>query len=292
MLNIKHIETSTLLFKGLCIATIVVVLAHTIGTVVIDGGISLFGQMLATSNTIDEAVNFVPKVPYIGLNKDRVLKLNIKGNPFGELKNPDGSVRVSKSPNKKPAKLDLELIGTFIGINSADSYAIILDKTSRTQDVFGLEESVFDKASLNKIAPQLVTLLVNGKETNLTLDLDAKSLGSSSAPSGGDETEINLNRSDIQDALDNLPVVLTQARSVPYFTNGKRDGLRLFAIRSGSFFEKIGLKNGDILKGINGSELNDQAKALQLFEKLKTENSISVKLVRNRESKSFRYNIQ
>ena len=47
-------------------------------------------------------------------------------------------------------------------------------------------------------------------------------------------------------------MLLTQARAVPYFKQGKSVGLRLFAIKAGSLFEKIGLKNGDKVVAMSG----------------------------------------
>ena len=41
--------------------------------------------------------------------------------------------------------------------------------------------------------------------------------------------------------------LFTQIRAVPHFEGGQSIGFRLFAIRRGSLFDKIGLKNGDII---------------------------------------------
>ena len=87
-------------------------------------------------------------------------------------------------------------------------------------------------------------------------------------------------------------MLLTQARAVPYFRDGRAAGLRLFAVKSGSLYEKLGLKNGDILKTINGSSLADLSQAMQLFEKLKSERSIGITLERNSEDKEFKYEIR
>jgi general secretion pathway protein C len=43
-----------------------------------------------------------------------------------------------------------------------------------------------------------------------------------------------------------------QARVRPYFEKGKRAGLIVTGIRSGSVFQKIGLRNSDILLNVNG----------------------------------------
>jgi general secretion pathway protein C len=66
----------------------------------------------------------------------------------------------------------------------------------------------------------------------------------------------------------------------------------MFAIRSGSLFEKIGIRNGDILKGINGSSLGDLSQAMKLFERLKSERNLNLTLERDRQEREFRYSIR
>ena len=56
-------------------------------------------------------------------------------------------------------------------------------------------------------------------------------------------------------------------------------------------FDEIGLKNGDILKDINGSSLADITQAIKLFEKLRTERSINLNLERGKKSVSYQYEI-
>ena len=87
-------------------------------------------------------------------------------------------------------------------------------------------------------------------------------------------------------------MLLTQARAVPYFKDGQSVGLRLFAIKTGSLFSEIGLKNGDILKDINGSSLADITQAIKLFEQLKQERSINLKLERGKQEVVYNYEIK
>ena len=79
---------------------------------------------------------------------------------------------------------------------------------------------------------------------------------------------------------------------MPYFRDGKPAGLRLFAVKTGSLYEKLGLKNGDILKSINENSLSDLSQAMQLFERLKSERSIKITLERNSEDKEFNYEVR
>jgi type II secretory pathway component PulC len=44
----------------------------------------------------------------------------------------------------------------------------------------------------------------------------------------------------------------TDVRAVPAFKSGKLDGYKLFSIRPGSVYQRNGLKNGDLIKSVNG----------------------------------------
>ena len=50
---------------------------------------------------------------------------------------------------------------------------------------------------------------------------------------------------------------LNGARAVPYFRDGAPVGMRLFAIKPGSRWERFGLENGDIVLEVDGSKLTD-----------------------------------
>jgi len=106
------------------------------------------------------------------------------------------------------------------------------------------------------------------------------------------DAQYQIDRSEVDSALDNMNQLFTQIRAVPHFEGGKSVGFRLFAIRQGSIFDQIGLKNGDVIQRINGSDLSDPAKALALFQQLRSESSINMDYLRNKETKSVSYQIQ
>lgn len=210
---------------------------------------------------------------------------------FGEV-GMKGGAQNAQAPVKAPPKTELALIGTFVGATLAEYYAIIEDTKKKNQDVFSLDEIVFDDAKLVSITADSVTVDRNGEKQTLTIDDSAPTGGSGAGSGSGAVDEFTIDASELDQALENLPLLLTQARAVPYFKDGKSIGLRLFAIKAGSLFEKIGLKNGDILKTINGNSLADITQAVKQFEELKKERSISVLVERNREEREFRYQVR
>src|SRR5207237_8441219 len=67
------------------------------------------------------------------------------------------------------------------------------------------------------------------------------------------DNQYNVDRSEVDSALENMNQLFTQIRAVPHFDGGKSTGFRLFAIRQNSIFDQLGLKNGDIIQRINGN---------------------------------------
>ena len=77
-----------------------------------------------------------------------------------------------------------------------------------------------------------------------------------------------------------LPNILMQASSEPVVVNGEITGFRLFQFDQNSIFAKLGMKDGDVVKEINGVPLNNVAKTIQFLNGLKSESNVSVQIVR------------
>ncbi len=97
---------------------------------------------------------------------------------------------------------------------------------------------------------------------------------------------------EIEQAQENMSRLLTQIRVVPNFTNGQPDGFKVFAIRPGSLFARIGLQNGDVIKRINGIEIQGPEEAFEAYQRLKDETVIQIDLVRRNQNKTFTYEIR
>ena len=208
-----------------------------------------------------------------------------------------GALGASTPQNLKPtpkpgANTQFSLVGTFVSPGQP-SYAIIEEQKKKQQEVFLLTDSVFGEAKLTAILSDRVEINRNGQTEVLTLDTGPDTGGpveGGVALTAADEYSVD--EAELDKALENLPLLLTQARAVPFFKEGRAVGLRLFAIRAGSLFEKIGLQNGDVLKTVNGNSLADLSQAMQIFQKLKDERSIGLVLERNSVERQMRYQIK
>jgi general secretion pathway protein C len=106
------------------------------------------------------------------------------------------------------------------------------------------------------------------------------------------ENDYEVPRPEIDNALNNLNNLAMQARIVPAFKDGQAQGFKLFSIRPDSLYSKIGVQNGDVIRRINGFEMNSPEKALEVYAKLKESSRIEIELERNGSPVKKTYNIR
>ncbi|MFZ5874961.1 MAG: type II secretion system protein GspC [Nitrospirota bacterium] len=209
-----------------------------------------------------------------------------------------------------PLDLPFILIGTGTG-EGADSYAVLEDRTTREQQVYRLRDTVRDGAVLAKVDRNQAVLRLGTQEQILSIysdgtqDVAPPGPGASpatrpttdpaTATTGIRQVQPNqwvLDKQEVNAALGNLSQLLTKARVVPNFSDGKPDGFKIFSIAPDSLYAKIGLQNGDVLQQINGVEIKDPENFMRVFQQLKDEPRIALDFVRNNRRESFSYEIR
>jgi len=88
--------------------------------------------------------------------------------------------------------------------------------------------------------------------------------------------------------------ILRQASMAPNKgPDGSIQGFKFLSIKPGSVFEKLGFKNGDVIKGVNGEPVNSAAKALELYNVLKSDaSSVNIDINSGGKDNSFNYVIE
>ena len=205
-----------------------------------------------------------------------------------------------------PTQLKLKLWGTAV-FSNGKSFSIIEDQGARKQGVYGVNAVVPGNATVKDIEWNRVILSHNGKDEILELEEPKTTAGphtavaaapaAPGAPGGTGiqqtaENEFTVPKTEVDSALENMSQLFTQIRAVPHFEGGQSIGFRLFAIRRGSLFDRIGLKNGDIIRSINGNEMTDPSKAMGLLQELRDSNNLDVEITRNQQPQKLTYSIQ
>jgi general secretion pathway protein C len=102
-------------------------------------------------------------------------------------------------------------------------------------------------------------------------------------------------------AVDNIrrmvqqdPSILDQVmRTVPSFDNtaGKLRGFRAFPGKNRQIFSKLGLKSGDLVTAINGTQLDDPQRSQEVFNTIQTSDHVTVTVERGGQKQDITLNV-
>ncbi len=214
----------------------------------------------------------------------------------------------SKSkPDIVPTVLDLKLVGTIISDNPANSKAVISKKDGREQKIYMVADEVGKNAVIVAVNRLEVIIDNAGRIETLSMKVEkgaAQKHGKGKSKSrkrhrrgatasGGGIRAIGpgqyaIERSYFENQLKNMSGLLVQIRAVPNREkDGTVSGFKVFQIQQGSIFNKIGLKNNDVIRQINGQDLNSAETGLALFATLKNETHFAIDLLRNNVKKTM-----
>jgi len=101
-----------------------------------------------------------------------------------------------------------------------------------------------------------------------------------------------VDRRMVDNAFDNMGQLMRQARIMPNLKNGKIDGFKVSNIKKDSLYDKIGIKDGDVVRNINGITFNGPEDFLKVFEVLRNAKSINIDVTRGGSSQSLSYAVR
>ncbi len=225
----------------------------------------------------------------------------IAKNPFGiKSDNLESLQSVSK---KTPIANNVTLLGTISG-EEGKGYAVIAD-ADKKQDVFQVGDQIFDLGKLKAVSPTKV-VIKGDRQVEISL-LDIYNIHSTKAPAGsnykGTKRESNyiqrtaknsytVDQRKVQEAIANPQQLMTDARLQPRFIKGKQEGFVLREVKRGGIYDRLGLRNGDVLLRINEYNINEPEAALQAFTALRGVDNIQLDVLRRGKRLTLNYLIQ
>ncbi len=243
------------------------------------------------------------------LDADKVAKLFDvplpKPPPPGEAAQEQQQSRGGWNPVPVRSPLHGTLVGTAIADPAQYSLCQITNPDLNETQVYAIGDK-YQGARIYKVEKERV--LVDNNGVNEYIDNSAAAppnLGVAPVPpppgqvaGGGEgvkqlsENQYVVAKSEINNALTNLSDLATKARIVPSFKNGVANGFKLFSIVPDSLYSKIGIQNGDVIRRINGYEMNSPDKALEIYQKLRDASRIEIELERRGETLRKSYSIE
>lgn len=106
------------------------------------------------------------------------------------------------------------------------------------------------------------------------------------------DTKFQVDRDFVEKQLGNVETLATQIRAVPKTENGEVVGFRLSSVRKGSTFDKLGIKNGDVVHSVNGKGLTSADGALGAYQSLSGESNFTFEITRRNQKMTLEYEVR
>ena len=196
--------------------------------------------------------------------------------------------------------LGLKLVGTAVANKPEDSSAIIEDLTSRKQEVYREGDEV-KNTRIKRILRQNVVINTGTRDEVLTMLPEEENTGRSAAPARptrgrpmppGETSSIQLDREELESQMADLNELMQQVRIRPFMEGRNPAGFLVSNIKPGSLFSKMGLRNGDVIQGVNGATITTPDQAIELYESLMEGGSIDLDIKRGRRTQKLRYAVE
>jgi type II secretion system protein C len=205
---------------------------------------------------------------------------------------PVENVVVSAPPAED--RLEIALLGTVAG-SPLISRAIIKDIKTNVLGQYKTGDKVMN-ASIESIEKDKVVLLHRGQRRILNLRTEK------SAPDGTGGARATLRANvpkpvvvtpspkrtvTFADKLRHAAVMLPKATVESHTVEGEVEGLRVTDLENIKGAEDLGLRDGDVIRAINGHRLDSKQKAFQIAMKARSQAALSVELMRDNKIRNF-----
>ncbi len=220
-----------------------------------------------------------------------------------------------------PSALRLTLRGTFSIGNTA--FAIVVGTDGRGEQVYQVGECLPrstpeptrdctpGQGRLRRVELNAITVDYLGQAIVVPIDIQALAdqgpnspqalggpvinprIGAPPVPATrtGNTVEMHLPGVEVEKAFENFSDIVRQALVVPFAKDGVNQGFQIQRIQPGSIFQRIGLQNLDVVRGVNGQALNNADQALRLFTVFRNERQVVLDVDRGGESLKLSYTI-
>ena len=191
------------------------------------------------------------------------------------------------------SSLNLVVMGVIAEVGSG--YAMI-SVDGRPQESYAVGQEIIGGAVLRSVLGDRVLLERGGSTESLMLQESVKPLEGVSAyvpplvqaPAIQQQSEkqFQVTREEVNKQM-RSPDFLSQARLVPYAGGG----FLVREIKPGSVYEKLGLRMGDVIRGVNGKPVNSADDAMKFYQQLAELNNVRIEVMRAGQVEQLQYNL-
>lgn len=210
----------------------------------------------------------------------------------------------------KSIDIDVDLLGTLVSPNPEWSLATI--RFQNSSKLVRVGTLLLERVEIADIKPHYIVLAQG--ELRKVVRLWEKTSGKAGQPVAGRPVapvvaaatgdqfskgvkktgpyDYQIDRTMLEENLQDLTKLGMQARIVPNYEDGKYQGFRLVGIRPDSLYKAIGLESGDLIRRVNGRDIDTPNRAIELFEQLRNSSTISLDIERRGQKVTMTYSIK
>ena len=243
-----------------------------------------------------QQVDFSKKVNYRDVRKS-VLKRNIF-NSEGKVPDSDssslGQMASNTSECNKPT-LNLKVVGT-IYLGGKDSVVTVREANYSQADTYKVSDTIIGYDNVYVVAIEREQMILDNGGSRECYEIEKKVL-SANRPSNYSNiaankkkktTRVNEGSSVVLESAwvekelgTGFSKVIQSARLVPNTADdGRVNGFKIFAIKPGTLFNKVGLRNGDIIQKVNDISLEQVEQGFALYQTFQEDQEIVFNIVR------------
>jgi len=193
-------------------------------------------------------------------------------------------------------ELPLRLLGTVTSDKSPGSRATIEDKTSRKHEVVRIGDHLQSHSEVKIAAIERGRVILwNGeRREELRLKEDAPKApptprrtarrSRSRRRETPDSNQIGALAKRLQELQGDTGFgrstteLLTQAKLIPKYSDGEMTGMQVNDIKPGSLYEKLGLKDGDVISAVNGIAIDSTAASSKILSQFTRADEFEIEL--------------
>jgi general secretion pathway protein C len=195
----------------------------------------------------------------------------------------DASSETSSGPAR--SELPVRLLGTLVSQSGEWTVAVIQENGTLSARPARVGDEVLG-AKLLRIERNRVLVLNGDRLEYLSIEaaheapLPPPQASSGFAVAALGENRYEVARGALDRALTDPSRLFSQARAVPWLRDGRVRGFQLLFLRPDSVYAQLGLQAGDVLRRVNGLELDGPERILSLLTQLRETTAFTLELER------------
>lgn len=101
-----------------------------------------------------------------------------------------------------------------------------------------------------------------------------------------------VSRSTVSNAIDRIKSIMPHVRIKPWFSDGKRSGVVVSRFMPIGILSEVGVREGDVIKSINGYRLNSPYQIFKAYRILKDQQELKVDIIRDNKPLMLTYKVK